>query len=105
MGADEKGKESVTAEELRRQRGIAKGKVTRKLSLFTSCVDRGDPPEMLKDVYKEVNSAFEILEALNDDYMVQLCDDEQVKEAESYILTVEKEVKACLSKGHESREA
>lgn len=91
---------SVTAEEMRKQRGIAKGKVTRKLSLFTSCVDRGDSPEMLRDMYKEVNSAFQQLETLSDEYMVQLCDDAEIREAESYILTVESEVKACLSKVH-----
>ena len=84
------GEKLDAAGEMRKQRGIAKGKVTRKLSLFTSCVDRGDPPEVLKDVYKEVNGAFEVLEALNDEYMVGLCDDAQIKEAESYILTVEK---------------
>ena len=92
---------STTAEEKRKQRGIVKGKVTRKLSIFTNCVDRGDPPEMLKDMYKEVNIAFQQLEALNDEYMLQLGNDTEISEAECYILTVESEVKACLSKVHE----
>lgn len=86
-----KKEKSVRAEEMRKQRGNAKGKVTRKLSLFTCCVDRGDPPEMLKD--KGVNSAFQQLKTLNDEYMMQLCDDTEIREAESYVLTVESEVK------------
>ena len=51
MAPDDNGGKSTTAEEKRRQRGIVKGKITRKLSLFTNCIDRGDSAEMLKDMY------------------------------------------------------
>lgn len=47
-----------------------------------------------------MNSAFQQLEALNEEYMLHLGNNTEISEAESYILTVESEVKACLSKMH-----
>lgn len=41
---------AATSAEIRKQRGIAKGKGTRKLCILRGSIERGDPPEMLKDV-------------------------------------------------------
>ena len=81
---------AATAEDMRKQRGIAKGKVTRKLSMLTSSIGRGDPPEMLKDMYGEVNSAFEQLEIIGERYMQCLVDENQITEAELYLSSIEK---------------
>lgn len=87
----------VTPENLHKQRGTAKSKVTRKLIMFKRCMDRDDPLEMWKEEYSEVNYFLKELENIHEKYINVLSDERQILEAEQYIADVECDVKICLS--------
>ncbi|XP_047499242.1 uncharacterized protein LOC125046242 [Penaeus chinensis] len=82
---------------LKKQRGIAKGKFTRKVTLCKEGIDRGDDLLVLKTNYEEVIEAFKCLECKNDELIQFISDNEDKlenknlgEEAEQYILDSER---------------
>ncbi|XP_037793617.1 uncharacterized protein LOC119589114 [Penaeus monodon] len=82
---------------LKKQRGTAKGKFTRKVTLCKEGIDRGDDVLVLKTNYEEVIEAFKCLECKNDELIQFISDNEDKledknlgKEAEQYILDSER---------------
>lgn len=84
---DEESTAAATAVEIRKQRGITKGKVTWKMCIRDS-IERGDLPEMLKGMHSEVKYSSEQLEMYNNTYMKSSVDEKEMLEAESYIVIV-----------------
>ncbi|XP_063603426.1 uncharacterized protein LOC134779294 [Penaeus indicus] len=82
---------------LKKQRGTAKGKFTRKVTLCKEGIDRGDDLLVLKTNYEEVIEAFKCLECKNDELIQFISDNEDKledknleEEAEQYILDSER---------------
>ncbi|XP_047493545.1 uncharacterized protein LOC125042124 [Penaeus chinensis] len=82
---------------LKKQRGIAKGKFTRKVTLCKEGIDRGDDLLVLKTNYEEVIEAFKCLECKNDELIQFISDNEDKlenknleEETEQYILDSER---------------
>lgn len=90
---------------LKKRRANAKGKLTRKVTLFQEGVDRSDPLSALKSNYEGVLEAFQSLESKNDEIIDFVndnsLDDRLENEAQQYILESERvknEVQALMCK-------
>ena len=79
---------------LRVERGIAKGRFTRKSNVLRERLEEDDPPDVLKGLYTEVEEAFKALEVKHDQYYAALFSDKSeskaLSESEEYILDCER---------------
>ena len=76
---------------LKKVRGNAKAKFTRKVKLLKESRDLGEPSEVLNSVMKEVCACFADVEKSNDDLISQLDEQAAIDECQEYILDLERE--------------
>ena len=82
---------------LRRLRGTARGKLTRKYNLLTEQVRQGNSSEIIEIYYDEIKEAFSELERRHEVLVGKLCEgeegdrecDDKLKEEEEYIVQAE----------------
>ncbi|XP_068222923.1 uncharacterized protein [Palaemon carinicauda] len=81
-------------DQLKVDRGVAKGRFTRKVNVTKERLARDDPPAVLKSLLAEVETAFSDLEVRHDAYYCELLSAKsemaELKEAEIYILECER---------------
>ena len=82
-------------ERAKRDRAAAKRKFTRKVNVFKETVDRDGHLAVLQGIFKEVESAFDLVEIAHEEY-VKTLDNGRVEEAvlfdaDDYILVLERE--------------
>lgn len=99
MGNEE---EKETLKDLKKIRGHAKGKFTRKVKVLQECIDKDEPDEVLSSMKDEVCACFTNVEKCNDDIISELEDSTAIDECQEYIIALEREkcriVSSCVLK-------
>lgn len=80
FGVLEKQFKNTDMEELKLERGIAKGRFTRKCNVLRERLDKDDPATVVKGLYAEVEDAFQALEVKHERYYSRLPSDNQIQQ-------------------------
>lgn len=76
------------------ERGVTKGRLTRKSNVLKERLDEDDPPAVLRGLYTEVEEAFKALQVKHKQYYAELLqgkpDSAVLREADDYILECER---------------